>query len=172
MAELIYVTGPARSGKSAHAVARATAWGDGVAFVATYRVDPTDAEMADRVRRHRAERPPAWRTLEAPDDVAAALTALAPPPAGVLFDSTVLWTAARFERNDDAILDDWSDLLVQLRALPCPVLIVGDEVGWGPVPMEPAVRRFRDLVGWIGQRTAAAAAEAWLMVAGCPVRLK
>jgi len=34
------------------------------------------------------------------------------------------------------------------------------------------LRRFRDLAGWLGQRTAAAADEAWLLVAGCPLRLK
>jgi adenosyl cobinamide kinase/adenosyl cobinamide phosphate guanylyltransferase len=34
------------------------------------------------------------------------------------------------------------------------------------------VRRFHDLAGFLNQKTAAAATEAWLMVAGCPVRLK
>lgn len=172
MAELIFLTGPARSGKSRCAVEWASRWGDDVVFVATYRVDPTDAEMADRVCRHQAERPASWRTLEAPADAAAALAALDPPPSGVLLDSTVLWAAERFDRDTDAILADWSALLARLRALPCPVLIVGDEIGWGPVPMAAEVRRFRDLVGWLGQRTAAAADQAWLLVAGCRVRLK
>lgn len=172
MAELIFLTGPARSGKSRCAVDWAARWGESVVFVATYRVDPSDAEMADRVRRHQAERPATWRTLEAPTDTAAALAALTPPPAGVLLDSTVLWAAERFDHDTDAILAEWSDLLSRLRAMPWPVLIVGDEIGWGPVPMEPDLRRFRDLVGWIGQRTAAAADEAWLLVAGCRVRLK
>jgi len=51
-------------------------------------------------------------------------------------------------------------------------VIVGNEVGWSLVPEHPALRRFRDLAGTLGQRTAAAADEAWLYVAGCPVRLK
>ncbi|MFL5283285.1 MAG: bifunctional adenosylcobinamide kinase/adenosylcobinamide-phosphate guanylyltransferase [Rhodopila sp.] len=38
--------------------------------------------------------------------------------------------------------------------------------------MDTGLRRFRDLIGWLGQRTAAAATEAWLLVAGCPVQLK
>ena len=41
-----------------------------------------------------------------------------------------------------------------------------------PVPMDKALRRFRDLAGLLGQRTAARASEAWLMVAGCALRLK
>jgi adenosylcobinamide kinase/adenosylcobinamide-phosphate guanylyltransferase len=38
--------------------------------------------------------------------------------------------------------------------------------------MDKELRRFRDLLGLLGQRTAARASEAWLMVAGCSVRLK
>lgn len=66
MSQLIYLTGPVRSGKSRRAVELARAWGDHVVFVATYRPPTnTDAEMDERVRRHRAERP-AWRTWRRP----------------------------------------------------------------------------------------------------------
>lgn len=172
MSELVFLTGPVRSGKSARAVEIARGWGSGAVFVATYGVDPDDAEMAERVRRHRAERPAGWRTLEAPANVAATLATLMPPPAGVLLDSIVLWAAARFAQPDVAILEEWSALLAALLAAPYPAVIVGDEIGWSPVPMDADLRRFRDLVGWLGQRAAAAADAAWLLVAGCPVRLK
>ncbi|MBK5959981.1 cobalamin biosynthesis protein [Rhodoplanes elegans] len=171
MGDLIFLTGPVRSGKSRRAVDLAMGFGDAVVFVATYRRDPADAEMAERVRRHQAERPATWRTLEAPASIAAALAALDPPPSGVVIDSLVLWLADRFDQ-DEAALDAWSRELEAFRAMPCPVVVIGDEIGWSPVPMEPALRRFRDLAGFLGQRTAAAATEAWLMVAGCPVRLK
>ncbi|RAI44511.1 bifunctional adenosylcobinamide kinase/adenosylcobinamide-phosphate guanylyltransferase [Rhodoplanes roseus] len=171
MGDLIFLTGPVRSGKSRRAVEIATAWGDGVVFVATYRRDPDDAEMAERVRRHQSERPAAWRTLEAPATVSAALAALDPPPTGVVIDSLILWLADRFER-DEAALDEWSRELETFRAASYPVVVIGDEIGWSPVPAEPSLRRFRDLAGFLGQRTAAAATEAWLMVAGCPVRLR
>jgi adenosyl cobinamide kinase/adenosyl cobinamide phosphate guanylyltransferase len=172
MSDLIFLTGPVRSGKSARAVVLARAWGPGVVFVASYAAEPGDAEMAARVARHRAERPAGWRTLEAPDDVAATLAALDPIPAGVLLDSVVTWAAARFHRDDDAILAEWSALLDYLRNAPFPALIVADEIGWSPVPMDADLRRFRDLTGWLGQSAAAAATEAWLMVAGLPLRLK
>ena len=104
--------------------------------------------------------------------MAAALAVLSPPPAGVVLDSIVLWAAARFARSDAAILEEWGALLAALRAAPYPAVIVGDEIGWSPVPMDADLRRFRDLAGWLGQRTAAAATAAWLLVAGCPLRLK
>ena len=171
MGRLIFLTGPVRSGKSARAVAMARHWGDDVVFVATYRPATTDPEMDDRVRRHRAERP-AWRTLEAVDDAAAELRRLDPPPSGVVLDCLTLWLSDRFDRDDEAILAAWDAQLRGMRAAPWPTVVVGNEIGWSPVPEEAPLRRFRDLAGWLAQRTAAAADEAWLLVAGCPVRLK
>jgi adenosyl cobinamide kinase/adenosyl cobinamide phosphate guanylyltransferase len=172
VADLIFLTGPTRSGKSRHAVERAQAFGDDVVFVATYRSDAGDPEMVERVRRHQAERPSPWRTLEAPGEIAEALAALAPAPSGAVIDSLSLWLGDRFDRSDAEILAAWDRELSGFRAAAYPVIVVGDEVGWGPVPMDASLRRFRDLAGWLGQRTAARATEAWLMVAGCGVRLK
>lgn len=172
MSRLFYFTGPVRSGKSRRAVEFAQSWGAGVVFVATYRPMPGDAEMAERVSRHRAERPAAWRTLEAPCDVAAALAALTPPPSGVVLDCLTLWTGDHFAETDEQILAAWRDQLTRFRAAPWPIVIVGNEIGWAPVPADPALRRYRDLIGTLAQLTTAAADEVWLHVAGCPLRLK
>ncbi len=171
MGRLIYLTGPVRSGKSARAVEIGCTWGEGVVFAATYRRDPADAEMAARVRRHQAERP-GWRTVENERDLPGALARLDPPPRGVVLDCLTLWLADRLEADDKTILAEWDALLAAFRTAPWPVVIVGNEIGWAPVPVEPELRRFRDLAGWLAQRTAAAADEAWLMVAGCAVPLK
>lgn len=172
MNRLIYLTGPVRSGKSRRAVDLARAWGENIVFVATYRPPASvDGEMDERVRRHRAERP-AWRTLEAPNDISASLDALRPAPSGVIVDCLTLWTSDRFALTDDKILTTWDAQLSRFLCASYPVVIVSNEIGWSPVPSDAGLRRFRDLVGTLGQRTAAAAHEAWLMVAGCPVRLK
>jgi adenosylcobinamide kinase/adenosylcobinamide-phosphate guanylyltransferase len=172
MAEIIFVTGPTRSGKSRRAVEIAQAWGDEAVFVATYRSDPGDAEMAERLRLHRAERNAKWRTLEAPSDIAQALADLRPAASGAVIDSLTLWLADRFDQDDSSLIAAWQHQLDRFGAAPHPVIIVGDEIGWAPVPIDKALRRFRDLAGLLGQRTAARASEAWLMVAGCGVRLK
>ena len=172
MSAITFITGPVRSGKSSWAVERAAAWGERVVFVATYRSDPADLEMAERLRRHRAERPASWRTLEAPADPAVALAALDPPPSGVLLDCMTLWLGDRMEASDQAILQAWDRQLEAFARAPWPVLLVSNEVGWSPVPEDPMVRRFRDLAGWLNQRAAKAAEEAWLCVAGCRVPLK
>jgi adenosylcobinamide kinase/adenosylcobinamide-phosphate guanylyltransferase len=172
MAEIIFITGPTRSGKSRRAVEIAQAWGNDVVFVATYRADSSDAEMVERVRLHRAERPATWRTLEAPPDVVQALGGLQPVPSGAVIDSLTLWLTDRFGQDDASLLAQWEQQLDRFSAASHPVIVVGDEIGWTPVPIDKALRRFRDLAGLLGQRTAARAAEAWLMVAGCGVRLK
>jgi adenosyl cobinamide kinase/adenosyl cobinamide phosphate guanylyltransferase len=171
MGHLTFVTGPVRSGKSRFALERAQGWGAGVVFVATYRPHPDDPEMAERLRRHRSERPANWRTLEAPGDVAAALAALDPPPSGVLLDCLTLWLGDRLHLDDAALLTAWERQLAAFRAAPWPTVIVGNEVGWSLVPDAPELRRFRDLAGWLGQATAAAADEAWLTVCGRALRL-
>ncbi len=121
MAEIIFITGPTRSGKSRRAVEIAQGWGDDVVFVATYRADPDDAEMAERIRLHRAERKPTWRTLEAPADIAQALADLQPVPVGAVIDSIVLWLADRFDRDDQSLIAEWERQLDELRAAPYPV---------------------------------------------------
>jgi adenosylcobinamide kinase / adenosylcobinamide-phosphate guanylyltransferase len=171
MSNLTFITGPSRSGKSRRAVEQAARWGSDTVFVATYRADGGDVEMTERVRRHRAERP-GWRTLEAPSDVAAALAGLSPAPSGVILDCLTLWLGARFDDSDEAILRDWNSQLAEFKAAPWPFIIVSNELGWGLVPPEPPSRRFRDLGGTLAQLTSAAATEVWLVVAGCPLRLK
>lgn len=171
MGELTFITGPVRSGKSRRAVEQAKRWGSDAVFVATYRSDAHDAEMMERVRRHRAERP-AWRTLEAPPDVAASLAKLAPRPSGVIVDCLTLWASARLADSDQDITAAWNAQLSQFKAAPWPTVIVSNELGWSLVPADAQTRRFRDLAGILAQLAAAAADEVWLMVAGCPLRMK
>jgi adenosylcobinamide kinase / adenosylcobinamide-phosphate guanylyltransferase len=171
MSTIILVTGATRSGKSRYGVERAREWGTAVVFIATYRAEASDPEMAVRVRRHRAERPD-WRTLEAPMDIMASLRALKPEPTGVLIDCLTLWASERLELPEDQILKQWDLQLRAFREASWPTLIVTNEVGWGLVPPDPSARRFRDLAGALTQRTAAVSQEVWLLVAGCPLRVK
>lgn len=178
MAKITFITGPVRSGKSRRAVALAAEWGSETVFVATCRPPgrgsdgaPLDPEMAERIRRHRDERP-AWRVLEAPRDIAAALNALNPPPSGVVLDCLTLWASDRLDHDDDSIIAAWKQLLSHFRAAAYPAVIVSNEIGWAPVPAEPVLRRFRDLAGTLGRLTADAADEVFLCVVGQALRLK
>jgi len=172
MGRIHFFTGPVRSGKSRSALALANAWGERPVYVATYLVDPLDLEMRDRVEKHKRERSDKWRTIEAPTDLISELELMDPPPSGLMFDCLTLWLSFRLEKSDEYIFEAWENFLTYLREAPFPSVIVSNEVGWSILPIEPELRRFRDLSGWLGQTTAKIADEAWLCVAGYPIRLK
>ena len=177
---LLFVTGGARSGKSAHAQRLAAATGRAVVYVAT--MEPRDAELALRVEAHRATRPAAWSTVEAPLDPAGALAA-ADPAACLLIDCLSLWVANRFAplgeeplpeaavRLERALGAEAARLAAAARAREGETIVVSNEAGSGVVPAWPLGRAWRDALGRVNQRVAAAADRAWLLVAGRALEL-
>jgi len=125
-----------------------------------------DEDLRRRVRLHRARRPGGWGTLQigALDEVLKA----AKRWDAVLLDSLTLWVSAREERA----LPEFDRFLARAGRLTVPLLLVSDEVGLGIVPETEAGRRFRDVLGLVNQRAAAAAEEVHLCVAGIDVRIK
>jgi adenosylcobinamide kinase / adenosylcobinamide-phosphate guanylyltransferase len=97
---------------------------------------------------------------------------MSPPPSGVILDCLTLWLGDRFSQSDEEITASWEAQLRELKAAPWPTIIVSNELGWSLVPPDAGLRRFRDLAGLLAQQTARVADEAWLLVAGCGVRLK
>ena len=91
---IAFVSGGARSGKSAVGEELARAWrppeSGGLVYLATALV--SDDEMATRVARHRRERGEGWMTLEAPLEIADALDRV-PVGASVLLDCLTLWAS-------------------------------------------------------------------------------
>jgi len=64
------------------------------------------------------------------------------------------------------------ELLQAWRTTQRQVVAVSNEVGWGVEPDSPADRRFRDELGWLNTRLAAASDEVWLCTAGIATRLR
>lgn len=164
---LTFLTGGARSGKSSVAVRRAQRSGLPVVFVATGTVDAGDAEMAERIARHQAERPEHWTTLEAPLDLVDAVAAVQPGHA-VIVDCLSLWVSNLMGRGDDeaGTLEQAAALGRWAAAYPGEVLVVSNEVGSGIVPMHPVSRDYRDRLGRVNAIVAGHAGLAQLVVAG------
>lgn len=162
---LTLLTGGARSGKSALAVRRARRTGRAVVFVATGQA--RDAEMADRIARHQAERPEEWSTVEAPVDLVEATAALE-PRACVVVDCLALWVSNLMEHGEapEATHDRARDLARWASAYRGEVIVVSNEVGLGIVPMHPVSRDYRDRLGRVNAIVAAEADLAQLVVAG------
>jgi adenosylcobinamide kinase / adenosylcobinamide-phosphate guanylyltransferase len=156
---LTLLIGGARSGKSSLALRLAE--GE-VVFIATGEAG--DAEMAERIDAHRAERPPSWRTVEAPIDLTGALRD-APPDACVIVDCLTLWVA---NTMDEARAREAAALAV---ARPGQTIAVTNEVGLGIVPANELARSYRDLLGRVNTIWAEAADRVLLVVAGRTLEL-
>lgn len=166
----LLVLGGARSGKSRYAQQWAeAAAGDNRIFIATAQA--YDDEMADRIRRHQADRDRGWRTVEAPIDLPGAIIREAAPGRVLLVDCLTLWASNLMLANAD-IAHETTRLVSAVRDTTAPLALVANEVGLGIVPDNALARRFRDAAGTINQAVAAAADRAVFMAAGLPIQLK
>ena len=163
---LVLLLGGARSGKSGLAIRLAEREGAPVVFVATGEAG--DEEMAARIERHRAERPAAWETVEEPVELERAL-AEAPPGSTAIVDCLSLWVSNVFESQPvEALAASAAQVAAVREGL---TITVSNEVGLGIVPDNALARRYRDVLGRVNATWAAAADEAYLVVAGRRLRL-
>lgn len=177
LADRVLVLGGARSGKSTFAEALA-ATGGGVDYLATSIRDAGDPEWAARVEAHRQRRPAGWQTIET-IEVAAELTR--PTDRALLVDCLTVWLTRQMDRagswdarpGSDRLLPAATDELVAaIEACRRPVVLVSNEVGQGVVPATASGRRFRDEMGILNSRVAAACDRVYFCTAGLPQRLK
>jgi adenosylcobinamide kinase / adenosylcobinamide-phosphate guanylyltransferase len=166
------ILGGARSGKSARALALATAAPR--TFVAT--AEPLDAEMAERIARHKAERGAdrgaergaGWRLIEAPLELAPAIARHR--EGSLVVDCLTLWLSNLMHAGRDPAAETGC-LLDALRGCGRAIL-VSNEVGLSIAPENALARAFRDEQGRLNQRVAAAADHVEFVAAGLPLLLK
>ena len=165
------VLGGARSGKSCYAEQQAKSSLQEVIYIATATV--YDDEMADRVQRHKDDRPSNWRTIEEPIQLAAMLQEHAAEDKCILVDCLTLWVTNLLMLEDDQRFEAEKQALLNiLPELPGQILLVSNEVGQGIVPLGELSRRFVDESGWLHQAIAALATDVTLVVAGIPMPVK
>ncbi len=157
--------GGARSGKSDLAQRLIGSSKGPVSVVVTGEIG--DDEMAERIKRHRRDRPEGWITVEAPRDLVAAVAAV-PPEHALLLDCLSFWVAnlvmdGLLEKTIEARTRELGSLLA---ARSSPVVVVSNEVGLGIVPGDPLSRRFRDVTGRVHRTFAELSDRSFLVVAG------
>lgn len=165
----LFVIGGARSGKSGYALSRAEVSPGELVFIATAQA--LDAEMAERIRRHRIERGARWRTVEAPIDLPGAIIAEAGAERVLLIDCLTLWLSNLMLADADPE-QATKRLLAAAGGAAGTIIMVSNEVGLGIVPDNPLGRRFRDAAGRLNQSVATLADEAVFLAAGLPLLLK
>lgn len=175
------VLGGVRSGKSAHAE-QLLADRAQVTYVATGGLGRTDGEWSARVAAHRERRPGSWRTVETVDLVEVLNAATGP----VLIDCLGTWLTGMMDRHRlwdglesaaadggaardaalAAVTDEVDALLVAWDRVAAPVIAVSNEVGSGVVPASASGRLFRDELGRLNTRIAAASEQVIWVIAG------
>lgn len=165
---VILITGGARSGKSRHAEARARAFPGQPVYVAT--AEALDAEMTERITKHRARRGSEWIEREVPLELSQTLIETDGGGAR-LVDCLTLWLSNLLHAGNS-----WSqataELANTLKHQRSPVVLVTNEVGLGIVPDNALARAYRDAAGTMNQTIAGVADEVELIVAGLPMKLK
>jgi len=164
---ITFLLGGARSGKSTLAVEigrRHAATGGDVVFVAT--AEAFDDDLRSRIALHRLERPD-WPTVEAPVALAAAITDV-PADALVIVDCLTVWLGNLFHhvRAPHERADAQRSFVAALAHRSGPAVVVSNEVGLGLHPDTSMGREYRDELGRLNQRMAAAADRTLLLVAG------
>ena len=166
---LTLVLGGARSGKSRHAERLIEAAAPHALYLAT--AEARDAEMAERIRHHRARRGARWTTLEEPYHLTDRLLTEARPDRPILVDCLTLWLSNHLLAGHD-VEAEVASLAAALPRLGGPVVLVANEVGLGIVPENALARAFRDHAGRLNQAVAAAAQRVVFIAAGLPLVLK
>lgn len=179
IARRVLVLGGNRSGKSRFAESLVD-HAEAVSYIATAADRPRDTEWAERVRRHQQRRPVHWTTIETGDVASTLRSGAAARP--LLIDSVTTWLARamddcgcwRDDVPDDAAktLQARLDELIEAWREASGVVAVSDEVGAGIVPATRSGRLFRDVLGELNQRLAAASDEMYFVTAGIARRLR
>ena len=180
------ILGGQKSGKSRRAELLAQQWlaqspQHEAVLIAT--AQPWDDEMRQRISRHqtdRAARVPGMATVEEPVALAETIQKHSQPNILVVVDCLTLWLTNRLmpvdlESNEPVTLmgsAPAASLLIAITQAPGPVVLVGNEIGLGVIPMGREVRAFVDALGKLNQDVAAACQRVTLMAAGLPLTLK
>jgi adenosylcobinamide kinase/adenosylcobinamide-phosphate guanylyltransferase len=181
------ILGGQRSGKSRRAEMLARLWldaapGHGAVLIAT--ATPWDEEMRERIARHRQDRAgrvPRMVTVEEPLALAQAITLHSSARTLVVVDCLTLWLtnllmpAESSESNSPSAHDPQEEaamLLIAIQGCTGPVVLVGNEIGLGVIPMGRETRAFVDALGRLNQDVAAACERVTFMAAGLPLNLK
>ena len=169
------VLGGARSGKSHYAEQLALASHKEVIYIATGSAG--DDEMQARIKKHQADRPKYWQTIEEPVLLADVIERYANTHHCLLVDCLTLWLSnilfdSQGNYQEDVFLQQKQALLNELPHIHADIILVSNEVGSGIIPIDSMSRRFVDEAGRLHQQLAKLCSHVTLVTAGLAQQLK
>ena len=183
MAQITLITGGSRSGKSTYAeelcdnLARKT--DKDLVYIATCPRIENDADMDDRIDRHKARRAgKGWFTVEEECDLLEAIADNA--DACILVECLTLWVnnlmwkaeQNQYQLTEDLIHEECLKLINTCLEHDVDITFVTNETGMGVMPDNATARLFSDLAGRCNQTFAKAADDVYFMVSGLAMKVK
>ncbi|MGO9135696.1 MAG: bifunctional adenosylcobinamide kinase/adenosylcobinamide-phosphate guanylyltransferase [Methylovirgula sp.] len=165
----LLILGGARSGKSSYAQKLAEESGKAPTLIATAWAG--DAEMTERIAKHRSDRGDHWQLVEEQIHLVEVLRRDSAADRVIVVDCLTLWLTNLLlgSQDVDAHGTALADCIAELAG---PVIFVSNEIGLGIVPDSELGRAFRDAQGKINQKLATACEAVLFMAAGLPLQLK
>lgn len=181
-----FVIGGARSGKSTFAEEKAKEYGNKVLYLATAIV--TDQAMADRVKKHKEQRPDSWYTIEMYSNFerlakhiefleceVVLLDCITTLIGNFMFDSKIDFdNCSTDEVNslETRITNEVESLIEVCNNNNKKLLIVSNETGMGVVPSYYMGNYFRDISGRINREISKNSDFMYFIFSGIPIKLK
>lgn len=174
----VLLIGPAYSGKSDLALSFTNS-GDRTAVLGT--ADPQTPGLAGRLAHLQHRRPKAWSLEEQSRDLPASLAPLIQDYDQVIVDSLNQWVGAEWgsalgeapaPEIYEQIAHKTQELVNLLDQPPARIVLVTGEAGAGPPPAAAEERLFRQTLGVVNQKVAAASAAVVSVTAGIPCLIK
>ena len=183
---LTFVIGGARSGKSTFAELKAKEYSEKVLYIATAAV--TDEAMADRVKKHREQRPAFWQTLEMYSDFktlinkaefnqseVVLLDCITTMIGNYMVESKLDFDVCSIEEVnilENKITEEVFSLINVCKENNKKLIIVSNETGMGLVPSYYMGNYFRDISGRINNKIGVQAEHMYFIFSGIPIKLK
>ncbi len=169
MADIIFITGGTRSGKSSFACKLAEENSTNPVYLATARI--WDDDFKERVERHQNDRGDNWHTIEEEKNI----DKIKVGGKTLVLDCITLWLTNIFHDNqytlDKSLAEAkkiWDSFIQQDFKL----IVVSNELGSSIHPENEMARKFTDLQGFMNQHIASCSANAYIVVSGIPVKIK
>ena len=181
-----FVIGGSRSGKSTFAELKAKEYSDKVLYIATAVI--TDQSMADRVKKHRQQRPASWQTLEMysafrnlinknefNNSQVILLDCITTMIGNFMVDSKLDFDNCRVEEVnllEKKIANEVKELIDLSNQYNKKLIIVSNETGMGVVPPYYMGNYFRDISGRINNKIGQVSDYMYFIFSGMPIKLK
>lgn len=170
------VLGGVKSGKSKFAEQLAESVVDldvcsTISLVATAQA--LDDEMAERIARHKEDRPPHWCVVEEPILLSNVLENNNAANNVLVVDCLTLWITNLLMLEDDRALDaQLEQFLNSVERYQGELILVSNETNMGIMPLGELSRRYCDVAGTLHKKLAQLCDKVDLLVAGLPMSLK